>query len=405
MALQYDSNFSPDACRILHAYDDGTLHLCFRKTALRIRFWPKPFAEWREDTAEHWEAGDGYAAQLLDHWLNIRPTPKPAEQSVFLFDFYTEDRHPIWSLERIAEWSINQIPSAVRHFLKQTQGLPWPLLQLAGNSREVVDLAQSNPMLFKLWLDQENDPIRHLERATLANLKKSQPVQLGRLQLPSEPWWAKLLRKIPLEEAQYLGLPDFQMLAASTNPIHTQYLQYCQRISAYEIKAVSGAALMDYVIQKHGDGDLKPIMCLILNALSTTPKPGGLKLPKFLREFLRKAEQIAFEGYTPRQRIRLKNWKSKLPFRCPTDWQHLNTVDKIIREGNEQKNCLREPDAYLENDTYLFRITQPVRATACVKREDAGRFTLTECRGACNTDLYWEDMLKIRMALNDATGK
>lgn len=402
MALQYDFNFSPVACRILDVYDDSILHLCFRKIELRIRFWPYPFAECRENTSTHWEAGNAYAAQLLNLWLDVRPTRKPADQGVFLFDFYTQDRHPIWSLERIAEFAISKIPSTVRHFLKHTEGLPWPLLQLAGSSREVLDLAQSNPMLFKLWLDQENDPIRHLGKATLANLKKPQSSQLKLLQLPSEPWWAKLLRKIPLEESQYLNLADFQMLAASIDPRHTQYLQHCHRISAYEIKAVSGAASLEYMSRNWGDGDLKPIMCLMLNALGTTPKPAGLKLPRFLWEFLRKAEQIAFESHTPRERIRLKNWKSLLPFRCPAGWQHLDTVDKIIREGNKQKNCLREPHAYLEENIYLFKITRPVRATVCVKREDVGKLTLTECAGAKNADIGWEDMLKIRMALNDA---
>lgn len=402
MALRNDFNFSPDACRILEVYDDGIIHLHFRELELRIRFWPEPFAEGRENTSAHWKAGDAYAAQLLNHWLNLRPTSKPAEQGIFLFDLYTEDRNPIWSLERIAEWSIRRIPLAVRHFLKHTEGLPWPLLQLAGSSHEVLDLAQSNPMLFKLWLDHENAPISHFGQATLTNLRKPQPLQLKLLQLPSEPWWAKLLRKIPLEETPYLSLPDFQMLEASTDPRHTQYLQHCHRISAYEIKAVSGAVCLDHLIQKCGDGDLKPIMCLILNALGTIPKPGGLKLTKFLKKFLRKAEQLAFESYTPRQRIRLKNWKSVLPFRCPTGWRHLDTVDKIIREGNEQKNCLREPHAYLEDNIYLFKITRPIRATACVKCEDLGKLTLTECAGAKNADIGWADMLKIRMALNDA---
>lgn len=405
MALQYDFNFSPDACRILQVYDDSIIHLCFRKIELRIRFWPEPFAEWRENTSEHWEAGDGYASQLLNHWLNLRPISKPAEQSVFLFDFYTEDRHPIWSLERIAEWSLSKIPAAVRHFLKQTQGLPWPLLKIAGQSREVVDLAQSNPMLLKLWLDQENDPIRHLGKAILANLRKPQTMQLKLLQLPGEPWWAKLLRKIPIKETQYLSLPDFQVLAESSDSRHTQYLQHSHSISAYEIKAASGAALIDYVNRKWGDGDLQVFISLVLNALRTTPKPPSLKLPKFLRDFLRKAEQLAFETHTPRQRIELRNWKSVLPFPCPAGWQHLDTVDRIIREGNAQKNCLREPHAYLEENIYLFEITKPVRATACIKREDGGKLTLTECAGAKNADIGWEDMLKIRMALNECKGR
>lgn len=404
MALQYYSNFSPDACRILDV-DESIVHVRFRNLELRIRFWPEPFAEWRENTSNHWSSADCYAAQLLDHWLSIRPTPNASAQGVFPFDLYTEDRHPIWSLERIAELSIRQIPPSIRYFLEQTRGSSWRLLLLAGTSREVADLTQSNPMLFKIWLDQENDPVRHLSRNALVNVLKPQPAQLKVLLLPGEQWWAKLLRKIPLEETQYLSLPDLQILAQSIDSRHAQYLRHADQISAYEVKAISGAARMDSLGRKWDAADFKVFATLTINALRTTPKPVKLKLPKFLKEFLRKTEQLAFEDCTPLQRIGLKNWRSELPFRCPAGWQHLDSVEKIIREGNAQKNCLITPDFYLEENIYLFRITEPVRATACVKRDDSNKFTLTECEGLKNTALDWQHMLRIRLALNEATAE
>jgi hypothetical protein len=256
-------------------------------------------------------------------------------------------------------------------------------------------------MLFSLWLEKEGDPIRLIGDESLKLLRLPQRQQLKALELPMEQKWVKLLRKIPIQEVKYLNLPLFQMLTRPPNRKFVSFLQHSQQISAYEIWATSTVTSIQYIQKQLGDVALREVLPLQLNALRRLPKPTNCKLPQFVTKPLEDAEKLLTGEIRPREHLKYKDWRSKWPFVCPHGWEHLDTFEKVRQEGREQSNCLKLPICYLNEDTFLFRITKPVRATACVKKETSGSYSLFRCLGARNTQLDWEHELKIRAALKE----
>lgn len=401
MTHHSELKFTPESCRILDISDD-VLHLRQRLIELRIRFWPRPLVECRKKSTGKWRPSKSYGDQLLALWLHVRPTSRTPDQNRFLFDLYTEDRHPRSSLERIAELLISQIPEKIRHFLKHTKDSPWQLLAMAGASRGVKDLMLSNPMLLKLWLDTERDPSGSFRTGFIPYLDEPQAKQLKRLELPSAKSWVKFVRKIPPEEARHLSLSDFKMLAQVNDTTHLRYLQHRRYLSAYEIRAAYGFAINKSFSRNLGDCEQRALFRLILGPLRNLPKPHKLRLPDSLNQFLSDAERVLLDSKAPRDPLDLKNWRSQLSFRCPAGWQHLDSIEKITQEGEAQNNCLTNPHGYLVEDVYLFKITSPIRATACIRREPCGTLKISECLGPSNHRIGWEPMSRIRAAFNDS---
>ncbi len=71
----------------------------------------------------------------------------------------------------------------------------------------------------------------------------------------------------------------------------------------------------------------------------------------------------------------------------------LTTLDDLIREGNEQRNCVAVY-AYgvAAGRTYIYRVESPVRGTLAIRKTGSG-WQPDEFRLACNApvpaDVYW----------------
>ena len=89
-----------------------------------------------------------------------------------------------------------------------------------------------------------------------------------------------------------------------------------------------------------------------------------------------------------------------LPFECPVGWEHLDTRDKMISEGRAQKNCLVAPGRWMTEGDFLFKVTQPVRASVHVTQDGKGGFKVAECKAASNYKLSKAELKKVEADLN-----
>lgn len=127
-------------------------------------------------------------------------------------------------------------------------------------------------------------------------------------------------------------------------------------------------------------------------------------MPKEMRAVFKEYERFLNGWLLPGlERVEIdESWRSILPFPCPAGWRHLDRAEAIKQEGAEQRNCLRNPSGFMNEDTYLFQVTRPIRATVSVVPRAEGGYEVAECKTACNCEVDLECLLEIRRDLRNA---
>jgi hypothetical protein len=225
------------------------------------------------------------------------------------------------------------------------------LLLLIAKHREVGDLMVANPMLLSLCLNKLESTG---EAAWIRSLREPQRKLLSiYCEFAESQRLVNIVRKIPVEEMRFVsnGVPRALDLERLENPKVLRYFAHRPVVTAYEVCLLMSRHLFKLFETRC---DVSMVSRLAISHLNSLPATPELRLPRFLSAILKRFRDQARMRWSAAQRF--ADWPSELPFACPPNWVHLDTLGAVVAEGKALLNCLDEPDWYLVEDSFLFRI-------------------------------------------------
>jgi len=401
-------------------FEAGVLRLRFADLQMRLRFWPNALIEARQGAQGAWQDVSEYGEEFLvragffksgapgqcclDGHFPISSSETDSAfqedgQLLFDLDVLTGDRNPTWALEQAFRRVVVAVPTDVRQHLRHF-GMPcWEVLEFLSRYREPLDLMRSNPALLYYVLRRYGAKITDEKDRLIDLMRKPQHVLLFETLGLRQKAWVKIFKRVPLEDLQYISTEVVMNFEKCIEPAAFKCLQHCRIVAVRDLFLVSSVTAIRRILSEyldHNDAGLVTITRLFLNAIHSAPEHSRVGRPALFLKYYRELEKASEEllTYEP------VNWKSFLPFECPVGWEHLDTRDQIISEGRAQKNCLVAPGRWMTEGDFLFKVTQPVRASVHVTQDGKGGFKVAECKAESNYKLSKAELKKVEAGLN-----
>ena len=369
-------------------FHDGVLSIRAPEGDMRIRWRPKPSAEWKLP-------GRGW----VEFWPEFRLL-RPASAGLADDD----------SKRQAYEAFRAEIPELLVSVVEPFGSHQWSLLKLLGERPDAVDLARANPVL--AYALANNYQFRRVRQETAATQAiwycgRKQRVILQWLGFPGTPAAVRLLHKVVPEAAAPTYLRLLRNALAGTDTV-SRLLAHQRRITVGVIFLVCQAPLVPYVTPKLlaevAERDEEIAAAPTADALSSVlamllemrgehrlrPFSGIGKLAEVHRDVLLEYQAHKARGAPPAAR---KTRRAFGPPPIPGNEQIVPIVcgEELELEGRTQRNCVASYERLIrEGGPYVYKVLHPQRATLAISLGPDGCWRRCELKAKANAPVRQE---------------
>ncbi len=397
---------------------EGDVLVPLDRWLLHVRNWPDPFARRRHTRGGPWE---DYIPHLdVGRGLIGLAGPEPGHSLVEWLPVGwcgdLEDGADTASSTDWARRAIERIPENIRTRLGRFRFGQWQLLRLVAREPAMFDLIHSNPAL--AWALASagafvDHPPRDIDGAALERVRHRQRDIAGWLGFPATEGSIRLLKKVPPDSCGTVPLLELRKLAADAAAAES--LRHLRELPATVILAAGSrilgpsltpAALRDVIEEiarlKNGDGQRPQppeapeptIAHLLEDAARMAQMLPGANSPRpvnSVRALRRRhnelvAQFLHFAGPPSSQRA------FPAPPLPPGDGiQPITKLGQLREEARQQQNCVASfAKRIASGGYYVYRVTQPGRATLGLRRDRQGRWHIDQLAGPRNRKVSME---------------
>ena len=381
------------------SFKNGKLYEFTNKHVLVMKGWPQPMA-WFKRRSHGWRPTRKWADVLLSEPLFLKKTPPPEKptrpfvlpggQMILPGVVIREELRALRMYRDHVAWTafIGMIPGEIQQELQKYSDRRWHLMNIFARCPGALDLSRSNPaLLFALasnWVFHKPAVTQPVRAARSLVWKKQKTIQEW-LGFPGTEPVRRLLAKITPDAVNVEGL--IYLRDAIRNPACLKLLSHLPKLNRAALMLASDRRTMEHVTPRLLEDTLENPTAKTCSeeidghqdihkmTLDTVRMAEILDWEKCPRTFCSvKRVQAVHDEIAPRLDVVRLRKKYNIPdrFHDPPfqGTEHiipLTTPEEMFREGHLQKNCV---GLYVFNvmsgSEYLYRVTQPVRATLAV---------------------------------------